>query len=296
MGAGNPNCPPGGPYVAPFTAATCNTQGLGLFGGNSDLTPEKSQNFDLGVVLSPIPDLGITLDYYRVRVRNTIGAVPAASIYGNPTQFASYIVTNNTGGLTPSVQSAADCTPYTSATCGYIKLTNSNTGEITTAGIDISIQYLQHTEIGTFHVDLEGTAVTKMQWQRFDGGPLLNLVGKYNELPPAYKWQHNLRVDWTSPSGTWRGGLSNRFYSGYVDAFPDGNGHRRTVGSYSLWDTYLSVKPTENLTVLFGIKNLLDKTPPYTNAYQNNFAAGYNSFIVDPLLRSFYINLKYENF
>ncbi len=45
--------------------------------------------------------------------------------------------------------------------------------------------------------------------------------------------------------------------------------------------------------MLFGIKNLFNKEPPFTNAYQDNFAAGYNSFIADPLLRNFYVNLKY---
>jgi outer membrane receptor protein involved in Fe transport len=58
----------------------------------------------------------------------------------------------------------------------------------------------------------------------------------------------------------------------------------------------VSVKPIEKLTVLFGIKNLLNRWPPYTNAAQNNFAAGYNALIADPLLRNFYVNLKYTFF
>ena len=94
----------------------------------------------------------------------------------------------------------------------------------------------------------------------------------------------------------WGGGLSDRFYSGYIDEFPDGNGNQRTVGSYSLVDGYVSVKPIEKLTVLFGIKNLFNTSPPFTNASQNNFASGYNALIADPLLRNFYINLKYTFF
>jgi iron complex outermembrane receptor protein len=293
MGAGNPDCPASGPAIAPFTTATCNTQGLGLFGGNRTLTPETSQNFDFGIVISPIQDLGITLDFYKILLKNTIGGVPATAIYGNPTTFSNYIVTNNTGGLTPSIQEGADCTPYTLSTCGYIKLADSNTGQISTNGIDLSVQYSQHTGIGTFREDLEGTAVTQMLVQQYTGGPQLNLVGEFNELPPAYRWQHNVRVDWTSPSNMWGGGFSNRFYSTYIDEFPDGNGNQRTVGSYSLFDGYASVKPTEKLTVLLGIKNMFDKSPPYTNAYQGNFAAGYNALNVDPLGRNFYINLKY---
>ena len=294
MGAGNPDC--GATPIAPFTAYTCGTQGLGLFGGNRSLTPETSQNFDLGVIVQPITDMGITVDYYRILLKNTIGAIPETAIYGNPSLFANYYTLDNTGGLTPSIQEATDCHPYTSPTCGYISLTDNNTGRITTDGIDISIQYQQHTPIGTFHEDLEGVATTQFLQQQYNGGPLLNLVGWYNELPPAYRWQHNLRVDWSSPSGLWNAGLSNRFFSRYIDEFPDGNGNQREVGTYSTWDTYVSYKPIENMTVLFGIKNFLDHSPPFTNAYQNNFAAGYNQLNVDPLGRNFYVNLKYKFF
>jgi iron complex outermembrane receptor protein len=68
------------------------------------------------------------------------------------------------------------------------------------------------------------------------------------------------------------------------------------VGSYSLFDGYVNYKPVKNLAVLFGIKNLLNKNPPVTNAFQGTFGAGYNALVVDPLLRNFYINLKYTFF
>jgi iron complex outermembrane receptor protein len=91
-------------------------------------------------------------------------------------------------------------------------------------------------------------------------------------------------------------GLVNRFYSEYIDEFPDGAGNVRHVGSYTLLDGFVSYTPIEKLTVLFGIKNLLDRSPPFTNAYQNNFAAGYNQLNADPLLRNFYVNVKYKLF
>jgi iron complex outermembrane receptor protein len=298
MGQGNPFCQPGS-YTAEWTQATCLAQGIGLYGGNKNLTPETSQNFDFGVIVQPIQDMGITLDYYRVLLKNAIGGVPSSAIYGNPTTFSSYIVPATTGTyagtLPPTIAEANACQPYTAPTCGYINLQNSNTGRITTDGIDLSIQYSQRTPIGTFHEDLEGTAVTKFLQQQYTGGPQLNLVGnlQIQGLNPAFRWQHNVRVDWTSPGKMWGGGLSDRFYSGYVDEFPDGNGNQRKVGSYSLVDGYVSVKPMEQLTVLFGIKNILNTSPPFTNASQNNFASGYNALIADPLLRNFYINLKY---
>jgi iron complex outermembrane recepter protein len=302
MGQGNPFCQPGS-YTAEWTPATCQAQGIGLFGGNSHLTPESSENFDFGVIVQPIQDMGITLDYYRILLKNTIGGVPPNAIYGDPTAFSNYIVpaTSGTyaGTLPPTIAEASVCHPYTLPTCGYIDQQFSNTGRITTDGIDLSVQYLQHTAIGTFHEDLEGTAVTQFLQQQYNGGPLLNLVGnlQLQGLNPAFRWQHNVRVDWTSPGKMWAGGLSDRFYSGYYDEFgsgPTNSGPVPKVGSYSLVDGYVSVNPMEQLTVLFGIKNILNTSPPPTNASQNNFAAGYNALIADPLLRNFYINLKYK--
>jgi len=295
MGEGglNPFCNPGS-YNTEWTPGVCATQGLGIYGGNRRLTPETSENFDLGVIVAPVPNLGVTFDFYRILLKNTIGRVPTTAIYGNPSAFPNLIVTNNSGTLTPSVEEATFCHPYTAPTCGYILLTDQNTGQITTNGIDASIQYQLRTFVGTFHLDLEGTATTQFLEQQYDGGPLLNLVGWFNELPPAYRWQHNARVDWSSPMAMWGAGLSNRFYSSYIDEFPDGNGDRRIVGTYSLWDIYASVRPIKQLAVLFGIKNLFNTSPPYTNAFQDNFASGYNQLAADPLLRNFYLNVKYD--
>jgi len=299
MGQGNPFCQPGS-YNTEWTPLACASQGIGLYGGNKNLTPETSQNFDLGVVLSPVQDLGITLDYYRILLKNTISTVPASAIYGNPTEFSNYIVPNASGTLPATIAEATDCTPYTAPTCGYVTENFENTGRITTDGIDLSIQYQQRTPIGTFREDLEGTAITQYQLQQYTGGPEQNLVGWFNNIPTsgdvlqvAYRWQHNVRVDWTSPGRMWGAGLSNRFYSRYVDEYPNGAGVVPNVGSYSLFDGYVSVKPIDKLTVLVGIKNILNRNPPFTNAPEDTFAAGYNSLEADPLLRNFYVNLKY---
>ncbi|HEV2267982.1 MAG TPA: TonB-dependent receptor [Steroidobacteraceae bacterium] len=297
MGTGNPFCQPGS-YNAEWTQTACASQGLGLFGGNKQLTPETSQNFDLGVVVAPIRNLGITLDYYRINLKNTIGAIPSSAIYGDPTAFASDIHTNDAGTLTPSIDQASICTPYTLPGCGYIILTSQNTGAITTNGVDVSVQYLQHTALGTFKEDLEGTSVTQYRLQLYNGGPILNLVG-WNQAgnlnPPAFRWQHELRLDWTGPDGIWGAGLSNRFYSSYIDQFPiNSAGTQRIVGSQSTWDGYASYKPISTLTLLVGIQNLFNTNPPFTNAQQNNFAAGYSALFSNPLLRTFYVNLTYK--
>jgi iron complex outermembrane receptor protein len=103
----------------------------------------------------------------------------------------------------------------------------------------------------------------------------------------------------------WGAGLGHRWWSGYIDQFdtcaqPGSPANcvpaQRNVGSYGVWDGYVSVKPVKQLSVVFGIKNLTDHNPPYTNAFQGNFASGYNAYISDPTQRSFYLNAKLDIF
>jgi iron complex outermembrane receptor protein len=297
MGTGNPYCEAGN-FTTLWTPTVCASQGLALNGGNKNLQPETSQNFDIGLIISPVQNMGITVDYYRILLKNVVQAIPASAIYGDPTGLAAYIVPNSSGTLTTSVAEANECNPYTAPTCGYINQNFQNTGRITTEGLDVSIQWQQRTALGTFREDLEGTAITKFQEQQYSGGPEINLVGNLGIVLqlPAYRWQHNFRVDWTSPQGMFGGGVNNRFYTSYTDEFgtgADNSGPRPTVGSYSLWDVYGLYKPTPKMQLLFGVKNLFDRSPPFTNAQQLNFAAGYNALTADPLLRNFYVNVKY---
>lgn len=59
------------------------------------------------------------------------------------------------------------------------------------------------------------------------------------------------------------------------------------------WDFYASFKPIRPVTVLFGIRDVLNTNPPFSNQ-TGNWPAGYNPVLSSPLLRTFYVNLKYQ--
>ena len=94
MGDSNPACESGN-FSTEFSQLVCSTQGLGLYGGNRNLKPETSENFDFGIVVAPIHNIGITLDYYRILIKNALGTVPDTAIYGNPTSFANDYILNS---------------------------------------------------------------------------------------------------------------------------------------------------------------------------------------------------------
>jgi iron complex outermembrane receptor protein len=277
-----------------WTESVCDNQGLRLTGGNRNLQPETSENFDIGIVVEPIRNMGITLDYYRILLKDAISSIPYTAIYADPAAFPNQIVLNSAGTLSESISLGSQCPAYTSPTCGYVLQESVNTGFITTDGVDLSVNYVQHTPIGIFAEDLEGTAILKYDDQLYSGGPVLNLVGWYNSgNQPALRWQHTLRVTWMSPEGMWGAGLNNRLMSRYIDQLPDGNGNSRNVGTDSTWNAYGSYKPIRPLTVLVGIRNVLNHTPPFSNQL-GNWSTGYNPVFSDPTLRTFYVNLKYN--
>jgi iron complex outermembrane recepter protein len=286
-----PGCASGN-YNTVFSKLNCSSQGLSLSGGNPDLKPETSQNFDIGFVVQPMSNLDVTLDYYRINLKNQIQALPGSTIYSNPTTFSNDYVLNSAGTLTPAPYANIDCPTPKAATCGYIVQTDQNTGTVVTDGFDLSANYLLDTDFGKFHVSLEGTFVTGYRLEEYPGGPELNLVGQFNQgNQPVIRYQQELMLDWTLAN--WGAGLNNHFLEHYTDYLPDAAGNLLTVGNYSIWNGYVSYKPIPALKLLVGINNLADTNPPFSNQTQN-WQSGYNPVFSSPLGRTFYGRVTFD--
>ena len=284
-----------------FANGNCSLQGVAVSGGNPDLKPEKSENFDFGFVIEPFKNLGITVDYYRINLKNAIGTVPAATIYANPTAFADDYVLNSAGTLTAANSASQACTSGETtsgsvlllpASCGYIKELEQNSGGIFTDGFDLSARYQLRTYLGNFSAGYESTFVTQYREQSYSGGAWVNRVGWYDDgYEPILRYQHTLNLDWTY--GKVGAGLSNTFQSRYIDEWTWADGNYHNVAAYSLVNGYVTVHPVDELTVTFGIRNIFDRNPSFSNQ-TGDWQSGYNSALADPLGRNFYLQLKYD--
>ena len=272
------NCPNGTPLPGKPRAANCQVQFQTLNGGNKSLDAEKSRNATLGLVFAPVKDSSLGLDFWWLSVENSIGAVSATTMFGDPATFTKYFHRNAAGNLSTAAEECPDPT-----TCGYIDQRNQNLGGVKTNGIDLSGSYrLRTSGFGSFVIGLQSTFVADYQYQDYANGPWNQNVGLSTGGNVIFRWQHNANVTWSM--GEYGAGLAVHHKTGYVDE----DGSDNYVDSYTTWDMYGSWNPTKSLSLTIGVRNMFDKEPPLSYQSQT-FQAGYDPRYTDPTGRTYYL-------
>jgi iron complex outermembrane receptor protein len=274
------------------SSTDCKTQFPITVGGKTDLQPETSTNSTLGVVFEPINNASFSLDWWQVNLKQTIisGIAPAV-ILADQVKYASFITRGAPDGACIGCPG-----PITN-----IDQTNLNLGETRVRGVDVDFRYrMPAIAPGVYTVGLNGTYFLKYEIQNPDGSfsdvngmvsPITN--GNGGVIP---RWRHYLYVDWKL--APWSFTLAQQYQSRYQD-IPGTNEDTtdRHVSAYTLYHFFSSYSGVidKNLKVTFGIRNLLNTKPPYTNAGgQNYFQAGYDPGYVDPRGRTFLLSATYK--
>ncbi|MBV8604257.1 MAG: TonB-dependent receptor [Pelomonas sp.] len=269
----NPLLCPGG------TGGTqCAAQFQVLNDGNPGLQPEKSRSGTLGAVYQPAANASVGLDFWWIRVDQSIGKIPQLALfskYNSVPQLQQYF--HFAAGNTLSI--ASNCP---GPRCGYVDQTLQNLGDLHTNGVDLSATHQLATAHGAFDLALNSTYVAKYASQDFKNGYWVQNVGTYGEAGPVFRWQHNLAVDWQR--GGWGAGAVVHFKSGYVDAMPS---HR--VASYTTTDLFASWGAMRPLALVVGVRNLADHAPPFTDQKSLFQAGGWDSRYADPTGRAYYV-------
>jgi iron complex outermembrane recepter protein len=279
-------CPGGTPIAGASAQDNCNVQFMALTGGNPKLKPEKSKSVTLGFVLQPVPEFDASIDFWSVHLKNQIASLSDDTVFSDPLgRYASNLVRAPNGTLATDgsqCNTAANPGPE----CGYVLLLNNNLGGVHTNGVDIAVNYRLRSDIGNWALSAQETYVNRYKYQTEQNGVWIDNVAIYSNGNPVFRNQLTASVNWLL--GPWGAGLTNHYKSGYID---EGGG--RKVGSYSTWDLYGSFAPNKQLTLVVGVKNLLDTKPPST-VQAATFAVGYDPRFADPLLRAYYIRAGYK--
>ncbi|WP_229490753.1 TonB-dependent receptor [Pseudoduganella namucuonensis] len=270
-------CPGGVPSSNPITnpLRDCDLQQFKLQGGNPNLSPEKSKTFAFGIVLEPIPQATLAVDYWNIKLKDKINALPEETIYGNYAKYQDRFIRN------------ADGSPFA------ILDLKENLGKVNTDGVDVSLTLRSGaTSWGNLTFSLDGTYVHKYEYQDEREGPFTQNVGRYAANNPVFRWKHNAVIGWRM--GVWSASLAQSFKTGYTDQNLDIPAQfLNEVPSYSLWNLSATYTGIKGLSLTGGVKNLLDKEPPFSNQ-GTLFQKGYDPRYTDPVGRSLYLRGSYS--
>ncbi|MBI3367851.1 MAG: TonB-dependent receptor, partial [Burkholderiales bacterium] len=174
--------------------------------------------------------------------------------------------------------------------------TNINLGETKVAGIDVDGRIsFGLGDMGKLNLAANGTYFSKYDTQNPDG---LSFTGNVDSVNAATggvipRWKHHISVNWAR--GPWDATLAQNFQKHYTDLPSTVSGDTPQVGSYTTYDLQVAYTGFKGLRLMLGVRNLLDKDPPYTNSGgQVSFQAGYDPQYADPRGRFVYAGLRYE--
>jgi outer membrane receptor protein involved in Fe transport len=245
-----------------------------LTGGNTQLQPEQAETYTIGLNFQPsyLPKFTSSIDYYHIKVRNTVGVLPVGSIFsqcantGDPTYCNGIVRAPATGGLQGS----------NLQTGGYIVQTNLNLGAELVSGIDLQMAYQLDLPpgFGNVHFEMNGAWLQHQETTPVPGGGSYECAGLFGFVCETVnpRWHHIFRTTWNTPwdvsaSATWRylGGVKQDADTGNpLLANPNYtyDAYNASIPAYNYVDLEVTYHPTKVLTLRAGANNVLDKDPP----------------------------------
>jgi outer membrane receptor protein involved in Fe transport len=247
-----------------------------LSGGNPELKPEKADTTTIGFVLQPARGLAVSVDYWRIKVKDAVSNPAVDDIIDGCYSAAA----------NPGFAFNADCAKigrnpvtgtFNGASAPGVLLATSNLGTIETAGWDLGVSYgFGLADLGNLDLELTASVIQKYKFQATPTSVNRDCVGYYSVAcgtvsegeGPINKTKWNQRTTWTM--GDWATTLNWRHLSGVKHETGIANpqtGARfyapySSIKSYDYFDLGVNWKPTKQLRLSLSVNNLLDKKPP----------------------------------
>ncbi|TKB43532.1 TonB-dependent receptor domain-containing protein [Thalassotalea mangrovi] len=254
-----------------------------LYGGKPDLGPEESEQSSLGFVWAPSDDFSMNLDWWEIIIDGTIQVPGRDDLIENYDVFSANFIRDSSGELISIDQR-------------YV-----NAGERNTSGVEVGAKYATELAGGEFSVNFNGSYLIEDKKKLLDDAPWSeNLVGTHSRGNIPLRWKHTLAFNYTFEDFTVN--LTQVFRDSYEDEVPPGIESGEIdppnwdpeVDSYTVYNTSVQYTGWDNLSLTFGIKNLLNEEPPFT-AHQNDFSPGaaFDPRVADPRMRSYTLHATY---
>lgn len=278
----------------PVVAANCASQGVPAdfvqpaaqlktsAGGNEDLEPESSDNFSVGLVLTPEiwGNPRVAIDYYDVQIDDAISTP-------NPAQVMDTCY--ETPGLAAPECDRIGRNPDTGEVIRF-DLLNENLNKIETSGIDINTTLAWDTGIGSVTANWLATYIDEWK-QTSDTGVEDDRTGKVAcdvcDFVGYPEWKSTMTVSLSRDN--WNVSLAWRYIDEMeIDDQIGFDEFHKDADAVNYFDFYGSYN-WDNLQFSVGVENIGDEEPPYVPAISSNTSNMYD------FLGTFYsARLKYS--
>ncbi len=254
--------------------ADCDISAFEVSGGNQALKPEKGRTLNLGTIFSLGQNFNGIIDLWKLKIDDqidqpTISQAVQGGFFGRDPKDGRFLVFTN--------------------------LQNFAKQEV--SGVDVDLRYrMPRTAIG--NVQLRALSTYYIQNRRYldaDAG-WEKVLGSY--INPRFRYTLTATVD----RGPWAGTLAYRYTGSFRDSdvypsntqqLPDGT---RKVGAFSEVDLLVSYSGVKNLRLDFGVRNLFNEMPPYSeqNASSNKYTQMGFAELYSARGRFFYARATYQ--
>jgi iron complex outermembrane receptor protein len=272
------------PYDPNTTSLNTGATILTPVSGNPNLSPESARTLTLGLVVQPtdfIPNLSVSIDWYRVRISNAIAA-PAANDIANEcvdlsttsNQFCTLVHRSPTTGRLSSIEA-----------------TEINLASFETQGTDFTATY--HLDTADFMTDSLGTLDFHLIGNHLDSLSNVPVPGEAPVQNAGFlgpKWQASLDTVWTF--GQWDVDYNIDWWAKTLRYDVQTNISQPDIVApqYKYLDArfvnniQVGYRPSENWRVFAGVNNLFYQKPDI----------GATGYPVDPVGRVFYVGAKID--
>ncbi|MCH2345325.1 MAG: TonB-dependent receptor, partial [Pseudomonadales bacterium] len=254
-----------------------NTQIRTTVGGNPDTNPEESEGYNFGVIVNPIENLTVYLDFYDIEIEDTISTVGSQLLLNG-----CYKGTN-----------PAYCSQLVRLPTGYFKDIRNvvyNIGKVETSGYEITATYDWDSSWGAWRAVadfafLDEFDVTKANGavEHYDGYVIGNSRDQFKEV------KGNLQLFWNRDDIS--ASVTAQFHDevkGVASTVPKtlADGTKEAGGTVTKLDQtwYVDAQASYNLdrfnsVITVGIDNILDEDPPFfQDSFANDFDPSYRTW------------------
>jgi iron complex outermembrane receptor protein len=255
-------------------------------GGKRDLQPEEARMLSAGFVFQINRHLSGNVDGWSVKRDGTIYAFGLTTLANNYNLFADRFIRDASGNLVTVDTRWINAGATETAGLEYgLKGDTSFAGGKLTGSFDLNYLLRKRSKV-----------IASAPW----GPAEINRFTRSSDI--GLRWKHTASVGYRK--GSWSTLLSQTYRNGYIDAVLPGvaNGTVRPpnwnpkVKPWNVFGLTVTYRGFKNLTVIAGVRNLLNAEPPFSAVYDTNTGAGsdWEPRIADPRGRSYTLRVEYK--